>query len=174
MGAIRRFGRAPTERLASGMPFQVDVIPVPMPDNWALNCEDSVTFADAALRAELARALSGCPCPHRGAARLHGRRNRRRAEAVDPAALLDAALPAALLAGVGPAARPRVIGRGGASPGRRPSTSWRLPWPEYRSARSRSPMTPRMWCVGSTSRYPTMRSRSWPVRPAAGNRRRSE
>ena len=37
------------------MPFQVDIIPVPMPDNWALNHEDSVTFADAALRAELAR-----------------------------------------------------------------------------------------------------------------------
>jgi hypothetical protein len=43
------------ERLRSGMPFQVDIIPVPMPDNWALNHEDSVTFADAALRAELAR-----------------------------------------------------------------------------------------------------------------------
>lgn len=43
-----------TERLRSGMPFQVDVIPVPMKDNWALNHEDSVTFADAALRAELA------------------------------------------------------------------------------------------------------------------------
>ncbi len=43
-----------TERLASGMPFQIDVIPVPMPDGWALNCEDAVTFADASLRAELA------------------------------------------------------------------------------------------------------------------------
>ncbi|MCX5516746.1 Xaa-Pro aminopeptidase [Kaistia algarum] len=42
-----------TERIASGMPFQIDVIPVPMPDNWALNCEDSVTFADEELRAEL-------------------------------------------------------------------------------------------------------------------------
>ena len=43
-----------TERIASGMPFQVDIIPVPMPDGWTLNCEDAVTFADAGLRAELA------------------------------------------------------------------------------------------------------------------------
>lgn len=42
-----------TERLRSGMPFQVDVIPVPMPDGMALNCEDPVTLADAALRDEL-------------------------------------------------------------------------------------------------------------------------
>jgi hypothetical protein len=44
-----------TEKLRSGMPFQVDIIPVPMKDNWALNHEDSVTFADAELRADLAR-----------------------------------------------------------------------------------------------------------------------
>ena len=44
-----------SERLRSGMPFQVDIIPVPMKDNWALNHEDSVTFADEPLRAELAR-----------------------------------------------------------------------------------------------------------------------
>lgn len=43
-----------TETIRSGMPFQVDIIPVPMKDNWALNHEDSVTFADAGLRAELA------------------------------------------------------------------------------------------------------------------------
>lgn len=43
-----------TERLRSGMPFQVDVIPTPIPAGWALNCEDSVTFADEALRTELA------------------------------------------------------------------------------------------------------------------------
>ena len=42
-----------SERIASGMPFQVDIIPVPMPDGWTLNCEDAVTFADAGLRAEL-------------------------------------------------------------------------------------------------------------------------
>ncbi|WP_127753858.1 M24 family metallopeptidase [Devosia sp. 1566] len=40
-------------RIASGMPFQIDVIPVPMPNGWALNCEDAVTFADAKLREEL-------------------------------------------------------------------------------------------------------------------------
>ncbi len=42
-----------TERIRSGMPFQIDVIPVPMPPGWSLNCEDPVTFADEALRAEL-------------------------------------------------------------------------------------------------------------------------
>jgi Xaa-Pro aminopeptidase len=44
-----------TEPIASGMPFQVDIIPVPMRDGWAMNCEDPVTFADAALRGELRR-----------------------------------------------------------------------------------------------------------------------
>lgn len=42
-----------TEKLASGMVFQVDVIPVPMPGNWALNCEDPVALANQSLRAEL-------------------------------------------------------------------------------------------------------------------------
>ncbi|HEY3623435.1 MAG TPA: Xaa-Pro aminopeptidase [Roseiarcus sp.] len=41
------------DRIASGMPFQVDIIPTPMRAGWALNCEDGVVFADAALRAEL-------------------------------------------------------------------------------------------------------------------------
>lgn len=41
-------------RLRSGMPFQVDVLPVPIPAGCSLNCEDAVTLADAALRAELA------------------------------------------------------------------------------------------------------------------------
>jgi hypothetical protein len=41
------------ERIASGMPFQVDVIPTPLPTGWALNCEDGVVFAAAALRTEL-------------------------------------------------------------------------------------------------------------------------
>eukprot|EP01037_Dinobryon_pediforme_P023346 gene23346-24765_t len=44
-----------TQRIASGMPFQVDIIPVPMPNGWALNCEDAVTFADADLRDDLRR-----------------------------------------------------------------------------------------------------------------------
>jgi hypothetical protein len=41
------------DRIASGMPFQVDIIPTPMRAGWALNCEEGVVFADAALRAEL-------------------------------------------------------------------------------------------------------------------------
>ncbi|HEX9169930.1 MAG TPA: Xaa-Pro aminopeptidase, partial [Roseiarcus sp.] len=41
------------ERIDSGMPFQVDIIPTPLPTGWALNCEDGVAFADNALRAEL-------------------------------------------------------------------------------------------------------------------------
>ncbi len=43
-----------TEPLVSGMHMQVDVIPTPMRDGWALNCEDCVVFADAALRDDLA------------------------------------------------------------------------------------------------------------------------
>ena len=43
------------EKIASGMPFQVDIIPAPMPADWALNCEDGIVFADAQLRAELRR-----------------------------------------------------------------------------------------------------------------------
>ena len=42
-----------TDRLRSGMPFQVDIIPTPLAAGWALNCEDPVTLADAALLAEL-------------------------------------------------------------------------------------------------------------------------
>lgn len=44
------------DRIRSGMHMQVDIIPTPMRDGWALNCEDCVMFADAALRAELAAA----------------------------------------------------------------------------------------------------------------------
>lgn len=43
-----------TDRLRSGMHVQVDVIPTPMRDGWALNCEDSIVLADADLRAEVA------------------------------------------------------------------------------------------------------------------------
>ncbi|TKD51841.1 M24 family metallopeptidase [Sphingomonas baiyangensis] len=42
------------DRIRSGMHMQVDVIPTPMRDGWALNCEDCVVFADEALRDELA------------------------------------------------------------------------------------------------------------------------
>ena len=40
--------------IKSGMAFQVDIIPTPMAAGQALNCEDSVVIADAALRAEIA------------------------------------------------------------------------------------------------------------------------
>ena len=43
-----------TEQLASGMALQCDIIPAPMPNGWALNCEDTVALADANLRADLA------------------------------------------------------------------------------------------------------------------------
>jgi hypothetical protein len=43
-----------TDKIRSGMLFQVDVIPTPVPTGWALNCEDAVVFADAALREALA------------------------------------------------------------------------------------------------------------------------
>ncbi|HVG47231.1 MAG TPA: hypothetical protein VM899_03720 [Rubellimicrobium sp.] len=43
-----------TDLLRSGMVFQVDVIPTPMPPGAALNCEDAVAIADAGLRAEIA------------------------------------------------------------------------------------------------------------------------
>lgn len=44
-----------TEKLRSGMIFQVDVIPTPMPAGKALNCEDAVAIADAPLRDDLAK-----------------------------------------------------------------------------------------------------------------------
>lgn len=40
--------------LRSGMLFQIDVIPTPIQAGWALNCEDPVVLADAALRSDLA------------------------------------------------------------------------------------------------------------------------
>jgi hypothetical protein len=42
------------DALKSGMPMQVDIIPLPLADGLALNCEDTVVLADAALRDELA------------------------------------------------------------------------------------------------------------------------
>lgn len=41
------------EPIVSGMMLQCDIIPTPLPDGAALNCEDTVAVADAALRAEL-------------------------------------------------------------------------------------------------------------------------
>lgn len=45
--------RGSGETLRSGMPFQVDIIPVPMLDGQTLNCEDAIVFADEDLREEL-------------------------------------------------------------------------------------------------------------------------
>lgn len=41
------------EAIASGMAFQCDIIPTPLPHGVGLNCEDSVVIADEALREEL-------------------------------------------------------------------------------------------------------------------------
>lgn len=56
------------EKVRSGMPFQVDIIPTPLPVGQALNCEDAVTFADSTLRAELQQKHPAC------AARIEARR----------------------------------------------------------------------------------------------------
>lgn len=42
------------DRLKSGMPIQVDIIPTPIAEGWALNCEDAVVLADERLRADIA------------------------------------------------------------------------------------------------------------------------
>lgn len=42
-----------SEQIQSGMVFQCDIIPTPLPDGWAVNCEDPVVFADEKLRASL-------------------------------------------------------------------------------------------------------------------------
>ncbi len=42
-----------TEKIRSGMVFQSDIIPTPLPAGWLTNCEDTVAVADASLRAEL-------------------------------------------------------------------------------------------------------------------------
>ena len=44
------------DRIASGMVLQCDIIPAPLPPGQALNCEDTVAVADAALRSEIAAA----------------------------------------------------------------------------------------------------------------------
>ena len=41
------------ETIRSGMVFQCDIIPTPLPPGQLTNCEDTVAFADASLRAEL-------------------------------------------------------------------------------------------------------------------------
>ncbi len=41
------------DRIASGMVFQVDIIPTPLPTGTNVNCEDTVAIADSNLRAEI-------------------------------------------------------------------------------------------------------------------------
>ncbi len=41
------------ERIRSGMVFQCDIIPAPLPPGQAINCEDTLAIADAGLRAEI-------------------------------------------------------------------------------------------------------------------------
>ena len=41
------------ETVRSGMVFQSDIIPTPLPPGWLINCEDTVAVADASLRAGL-------------------------------------------------------------------------------------------------------------------------
>lgn len=41
--------------LSSGMAFQCDIIPSPLPPGWLINCEDTIVLADDSLRAELTR-----------------------------------------------------------------------------------------------------------------------
>jgi Xaa-Pro aminopeptidase len=48
------------EKLRSGMPFQVDIIPTPMPAGKALNCEDPVVIAGPELRQALQKKYPGC------------------------------------------------------------------------------------------------------------------
>lgn len=43
------------QALTSGMMFQCDIIPFPLPPGWALNCEDTIALAGPELRAELER-----------------------------------------------------------------------------------------------------------------------
>ena len=41
------------ETIRSGMVFQCDIIPTPLPPGQLMNCEDTVAVADASLRAEI-------------------------------------------------------------------------------------------------------------------------
>ncbi|WP_430635859.1 hypothetical protein [Sphingomonas hankookensis] len=63
------------DRLRSGMHVQVDVIPTPMPDGWALNCEDSIVLADAKLQAELTERHPTVAARDRGTTAIHDRRH---------------------------------------------------------------------------------------------------
>jgi len=41
------------DKIHSGMAFQCDIIPTPLPPGWAVNCEDPLVFADEELRGKL-------------------------------------------------------------------------------------------------------------------------
>jgi hypothetical protein len=41
------------DSIRSGMAFQCDIIPTPVPPGWAVNCEDPLVFADEELRGKL-------------------------------------------------------------------------------------------------------------------------
>lgn len=41
------------EQIASGMVFQADIIPAPLPNGYLLNCEDTIAIGDAVLRGEI-------------------------------------------------------------------------------------------------------------------------
>jgi hypothetical protein len=56
------------EKVRSGMVFQSDIIPTPLPAGWLINCEDTVAVADASLRSELKARYPGLW------ARVQGRR----------------------------------------------------------------------------------------------------
>jgi hypothetical protein len=86
------------QRIAPGMPFQVDIIPTPMRDGWALNCQDRIVFAATALSAELKGPPSRRGRTDRSAPKLRSRQARNRNQGFDPAAFIDAVVPAALLA----------------------------------------------------------------------------
>jgi hypothetical protein len=43
------------QSVASGMVFQCDIIPTPLPPGRALNCEDTAAIADEELREQIAR-----------------------------------------------------------------------------------------------------------------------
>ena len=86
------------ERIASGMPFQVDIIPTPMRAGWALNCEDGVVFADAALRAELKARHPAVAQRIEAPPQVCSRRARNPDQGFDPAVVIDPLMPSALLA----------------------------------------------------------------------------
>src|SRR5271169_1023198 len=48
------------DKLRSGMPFQIDIIPAPLPEGQALNCEDPVTIADESICSELKSRHTAC------------------------------------------------------------------------------------------------------------------